>query len=109
MAGMRVMHFISGDLWAGAEAMAATLNTELHACPDLHLLVLLLNDGRLAEILTDAGVEVAVLNEGQRSFASLLAAARGLTGFAPSSFTRTATRRISSPVWRRILAARPAS
>ncbi len=76
---MRVMHFISGDLWAGAEAMAATLNTELHASPDLQLLVLLLNDGRLAEVLTDAGVEVVVLNEAQHSFASLIATARGLT------------------------------
>lgn len=60
---MRVMHVISGDLWAGAEAQACTLLTALTQVPGLELHAVLMNDGELARRLRAAAVPVQILDE----------------------------------------------
>lgn len=76
MTTTRVTHIISGDLWAGAEVMAYNLIRELLIQPDLQLSVLLLNDGFLAGRLRGLSVDLAVIDEGQRSFPSMVTHAR---------------------------------
>ena len=44
---LRVMHIISGDLWAGAEVQAFTLLQQLEARVQLH--VVILNQGELSQ------------------------------------------------------------
>lgn len=66
---MRVLHVISGDLWAGAEAQAATLLGELRGQPGVQLSVVLLNTGELASRLRALGIDVTVLDEAQHSAA----------------------------------------
>lgn len=58
---LRVMHIISGDLWAGAEAQAFTLLK--HLSPGISLQVVLLNDGELCNRLRDAGISVVLVPE----------------------------------------------
>jgi L-malate glycosyltransferase len=62
---MRVMHIISGDLWAGAEAQAYTLLCQLKGAVDL--LVVLLNPGALADKLLAADVSTIILPESELS------------------------------------------
>lgn len=57
----KVLHIISGDLWAGAEVQAYTLLNELREHCDL--LVVLMNHGQLAERLCDAGIKVKIIDE----------------------------------------------
>ncbi|MGH9557037.1 MAG: glycosyltransferase [Terriglobales bacterium] len=61
--GLRVCHIASGDRWAGAEAQVAALLRYLARRPDLHLSAILLNEGRLAEELRRAGIEVEIIPE----------------------------------------------
>lgn len=65
---LKVFHFISGDLWAGAETMAYNLLSRLKEYDDLEVSVILLNEGRLAVELRDAGLKVYVVDESQHSF-----------------------------------------
>lgn len=62
---MRVMHIISGDLWAGAEVQAYTLLK--HLAPNTDLLVILMNKGELADRLQTLGLELVILDEQQNS------------------------------------------
>lgn len=57
----KVLHIISGDLWAGAEVQAYTLLTSL--CDKCELLVVLMNDGELADRLRQAGISVEIIDE----------------------------------------------
>ncbi|WP_268898662.1 glycosyltransferase [Geomonas propionica] len=68
---IKVCHIISGDLWAGAEVMACHLLRELVLTEELRLYVLLLNDGRLAAELREAGLSVTVFDESRCSFTKL--------------------------------------
>jgi len=58
-----VVHFISGDLWAGAEVMAWRLLEKLAAYPDIALSVILCNEGRLHDNLVSLNVETIILDE----------------------------------------------
>jgi glycosyltransferase involved in cell wall biosynthesis len=58
-----VLHFASGDLWAGAEAQLFTLARKLADNPDISVEVVLLNHGRLEQNLRRAGVSVTVIDE----------------------------------------------
>ena len=58
-----VVHFISGDLWAGAEVMAWRLLEKLASCPDVALSVILCNQGRLHDNLVSLKVETILLDE----------------------------------------------
>lgn len=62
-AQLRVMHIISGDLWAGAEVQAYTLMKHLRNQCDISAIVL--NPGRLADELQQLDIPVVVLDEAQ--------------------------------------------
>lgn len=69
-ARMRVLHIISGDLWAGAEAQAFTLlNSLKHECD---LCVAIMNHGELAERLRNSGIQVQILDESKLSSPRIL-------------------------------------
>lgn len=73
---LRVMHVISGDLWAGAEVQAYTLLTQLHHDCALHVVVM--NPGRLQQQLHEAGITVSVLDESHLNSLSILRQLRQL-------------------------------
>lgn len=66
----RVMHIISGDLWAGAEVQAYTLLKYLKSSVELQ--VVLMNEGELAKRLRQLDIPVTVLPETQLSSLSIL-------------------------------------
>ncbi len=74
---MRVLHVISGDLWAGAEAQAFTQLVALHEA-DVTVAAALMNDGELAQRLRARGIAVTVLDERRLSGAAILLALRKL-------------------------------
>jgi L-malate glycosyltransferase len=65
---IRILHIISGDLWAGAEIMAYTLLKRLARYPDLDLHVIVLNNGKLLEELRDTGIALELVDEAKLSF-----------------------------------------
>jgi glycosyltransferase involved in cell wall biosynthesis len=67
----KICHIISGDLWAGAEVMCCNLLKMLKQYPDIRVSVIMLNEGRLAHELHDAGLSVLILDESRHSFARL--------------------------------------
>lgn len=64
---MKVIHMISGDLWAGAEAQAFTLLSHLNKIANLELAVIVLNEGLLAIKLRELAISVYVLDESKTS------------------------------------------
>lgn len=60
---LRVTHFASGDLWAGAESQLYNLVLALQSHSSVDPDVVLLNDGLLAQRLRDADVPVMILDE----------------------------------------------
>jgi glycosyltransferase involved in cell wall biosynthesis len=60
---MKVLHVISGDLWAGAEAQACTLLTSLQKEPGVEVAAALLNEGELARRLRAHGIPVTLFAE----------------------------------------------
>jgi len=73
---MRVCHIVSGDLWAGAEIMAAGLLEGLHRAQEVELEAILLNEGRLERTVRGCGIPTAVLDEGGLSFPGLASQTR---------------------------------
>ncbi|WP_026971967.1 glycosyltransferase [Aliagarivorans marinus] len=67
---LRVVHIISGDLWAGAEVQAFTLLQELRS--QCRLKVIVLNHGVLSQRLEKRGFDTCVLDESKLSFKTLL-------------------------------------
>jgi glycosyltransferase involved in cell wall biosynthesis len=65
---MRVCHVISGDLWAGAEAMCLRLLSGLCATGGVELSAVLLNEGKLAREIRTLGIPTAVVEEGKEGF-----------------------------------------
>ena len=72
---LSICHVISGDCWAGAEVQAATLIRSLCLRGDLRVSAIVLNEGRLASELRQAGAIVKVIPEGQNSFLQILSVA----------------------------------
>lgn len=62
---LRVMHIISGDLWAGAEVQAFTLLSQLHTKVQLH--VIIMNHGELARRLQHLNIPVSLVLESQQN------------------------------------------
>lgn len=58
---LKVLHIISGDLWAGAEVQAYTLLNSLPA--ECELLVVLMNHGELEQRLVQAGINTQIIDE----------------------------------------------
>jgi glycosyltransferase involved in cell wall biosynthesis len=69
---LKICHVISGDLWAGAEAMAMQLLSGLVARADIDLFVVVLNHGRLAEELAKRGIPSCVVDERRHSFPEIV-------------------------------------
>jgi L-malate glycosyltransferase len=67
---LRVMHIISGDLWAGAEVQAYTLLK--HIQPEVELCVILMNQGELGERLTAVGITPILIPETKNSSLSII-------------------------------------
>jgi len=69
---MRVLHIISGDIWAGAEVQAFSLicgSARLDSC---EVQAIIFNDGVLASNLREAKIPVTILNEHNRSLISVI-------------------------------------
>lgn len=60
---IRILHLISGDLWAGAEVQAYTLIRQLSRTPKLEVAALVMNPGTLADKLRALGIRVEVVDE----------------------------------------------
>jgi glycosyltransferase involved in cell wall biosynthesis len=72
---LSVCHVISGDCWAGAEVQAATLIRALCSSRQLRVSAIVLNEGRLAHELRQAGAVVKVIPEARNSFPRIFAQA----------------------------------
>lgn len=68
---LRVLHVVSGDLWAGAEVQVHELLRAASRLPELELHAVVLNPGILAERLERTGIGVTVLDESRQSFPGL--------------------------------------
>ncbi|UCG61421.1 MAG: glycosyltransferase family 4 protein [Candidatus Zixiibacteriota bacterium] len=75
---IRVCHVISGDLWAGAEVQAYTMLKGLARIPDIDIMAIVLNEGKLTSLLRAAGVSVLVIDESKNGFFAILRKAREL-------------------------------
>jgi len=69
---LKICHIISGDLWAGAEVMAYQLIKGLYRGCDVSVIVVLLNEGTLADKLKQSGVRVFVIDEKRTNFINIL-------------------------------------
>lgn len=74
---MRVLHVISGDLWAGAEAQAFTQLAALHEAKVI-VAAALMNEGELARRLRARNIPVTVLEESRLSGRRILLGLRNL-------------------------------
>lgn len=75
---LKIVHIISGDLWAGAEAMAFNLLSHLKAHSDLDLTVIILNEGKLSEKLKAIGITVHIIDESKLSFWQIVRKTRAI-------------------------------
>ena len=91
-----VIFEISGDLWAGAEAMALTLLCEMARGGEVQLHAALMNDGALATKLREADISVAIFDESRLSTLAIFAQLRN-------------RKKQCRPAWRLISITTPAS
>lgn len=80
---LKILHLLSGDLWAGAEVMAFNLLSRLCSYDDLDISVILLNGGKLADGLIDRGIPVRIINEHQYSFPKIAGQIRNMVAQDP--------------------------
>ena len=76
---LRVLHVISGDLWAGAEAQSVALVTRLTREPGVEVHAAVMNHGELERRLREGGVGVTVLDEARLGPLQILRGLRQLT------------------------------
>jgi glycosyltransferase involved in cell wall biosynthesis len=81
--GLKILHIISGDLWAGAEAMAFNLLRRLNNYADLNISVIVLNEGRLADELRANNLNVRVIDEKRNSFREIVGQTRKILRRSP--------------------------
>ncbi|HVP07686.1 MAG TPA: glycosyltransferase, partial [Candidatus Acidoferrum sp.] len=76
-----VCHLISGDLWAGPEVQIHALLKSLQSVPDLNISIIVLNEGKFAALLAEAGFRVKVIDENKNRFPGIVKQATAeLTG-----------------------------
>jgi glycosyltransferase involved in cell wall biosynthesis len=75
---LKVLHVISGDLWAGAEVQAYTLITNLQKQPGIEIAAALLNEGELTQRLRATGASVTVFDERRLGWLQITAGLRAL-------------------------------
>ena len=81
---LRVLHVVSGDLWAGAEVQAFTLMSHLAQMPRTEVGAAVLNEGMLADRLRSVGISVCILDERKTSSLRIFIQLRGvLRGWKP--------------------------
>jgi glycosyltransferase involved in cell wall biosynthesis len=80
---LKILHILSGDLWAGAEVMAFNLLNRLRNYEALDISVILLNGGRLADELRDHGISVHIINEQRCSFTTIARQIRNMVANDP--------------------------
>lgn len=68
---LRILHVVSGDLWAGAEMQVWQLLRAAKQIDEIAIHAAVLNPGLLAERLATDGVAVTVLDESKHSFPQL--------------------------------------
>lgn len=73
---MKVLHIISGDIWAGAEVQASGLVVALSRQHTIDQKVVTFNDGTLARLLRQRGVSVEIVRESGTRLPSLVGACR---------------------------------
>ena len=78
IAGNRIMHIASGDLWAGAEAMVCQLALGFLTVENVDLVIVVMNKGKLAEELARIGVTVQLVDESRHSFPQCIRTIRTL-------------------------------
>lgn len=69
---LKVLHIISGDLWAGAEAMAFQLLNGLQKDQNIELTVIILNQGRLLELCCSRGIRTYLIDESYFSLPAII-------------------------------------
>ena len=69
---LRILHVVSGDLWAGAEAQVCALLTALQRRDEVTVAAVVMNPGELANRLAAAGIEVFVKDESRQNALQLL-------------------------------------
>lgn len=72
----RILHLISGDLWAGAEVMAYHLLEGLGAYPGTELSAVVLNHGTLSEGIKGLGIPTYVVDEKRHGFPRIVVEVR---------------------------------
>jgi len=80
---LKVLTLVSGDLWAGAEAMACNLLRRLKEYENLDISVIILNPGRLADELRSSSLKVHVIDENLNSFWNIFRKIREIIGGSP--------------------------
>ena len=69
---MKIMHIASGDLWGGAESQLFTLAKQLYSTSGLELTIVLLNHGKLEQLLKEEGISIIVLDESKNNTFKLI-------------------------------------
>jgi len=69
---LSVCHIISGDLWAGAEVMTYNLLKGLRIYSDLKCSAILLNEGKLTDLIRELNIPVYVFEENKMTFPQIL-------------------------------------
>ena len=75
---LRVLHVVSGDLWAGAEVQVYQVLRAACRQPGIDLHAVVLNPGMLSDRLATEGVAVTVLDESKHGFRMLARSVRAL-------------------------------
>lgn len=69
---MKILQIASGDLWAGAEVQLYHLAKHLNRQNHVEVVVVLLNEGRLAELLRAEKIDVHVFSEAECSLTRII-------------------------------------
>ena len=72
MSEISVIHFVSGDLWAGAENCVYQLIQEQAHDPSLKVSAIILNSGQLTTRVRSLGVDVELIDESKYSTITIL-------------------------------------
>jgi L-malate glycosyltransferase len=81
---VKVLHIITGDLWAGAEVQASTLIVALSKMHGITEQVITLNEGILSDYLRSNGFTITVVGESMHGIPALISACmKELASFRP--------------------------
>ena len=75
---LKILHITSGDLWAGEEVQLFNLVTSLQKRNDLEIVVIILNEGILADKLKESGIKTYLFSEKAFKFTSLIRKTRSV-------------------------------